>query len=141
MRRPSGESMNFNPRSSCEERRLHLSLSLQKYLHFNPRSSCEERLFLGNEGLSIVEFQSTLLMRGATSRYACERRLTPFQSTLLMRGATISCFFFWMSPLFQSTLLMRGATPPPADAGTAGYFNPRSSCEERPPKRCARPRH
>ena len=36
--------------------------------NFNPRSSCEERLFLGNEGLSIVEFQSTLLMRGATQQ-------------------------------------------------------------------------
>ena len=34
--------------------------------HFNPRSSCEERLLASGGDTSIVLFQSTLLMRGAT---------------------------------------------------------------------------
>ena len=58
--------------------------------NFNPRSSCEER----RTGLMVfcsssLEFQSTLLMRGATlvnRRQPGPRTL--FQSTLLMRGAT-----------------------------------------------------
>ena len=56
-------------------------------------------------------FQSTLLMRGATTVML----ITPFksllfQSTLLMRGATMSLdMAAWMIQ-FQSTLLMRGAT-------------------------------
>ena len=33
---------------------------------------------------------------------------------------------------FQSTLLMRGATPDASSVSFATYFNPRSSCEERP---------
>ena len=101
------------------------------------------------------EFQSTLLMRGATQAGGKLLRHREFQSTLLMRGATA-----WAessgSPdsVFQSTLLMRGATrrlkevravfkisihAPHArsDARSrkpyslALNFNPRSSCEER----------
>ena len=84
--------------------------------------------------LRSIKFQSTLLMRGATSslpqkcfkvdnfnpRSSCEERphflhisdkAHLFQSTLLMRGAT----WVWNKSLshesiFQSTLLMRGAT-------------------------------
>ena len=79
------------------------------------------------------EFQSTLLMRGATTawrshcspsrnfnpRSSCEERLyrlrfnwndTSFQSTLLMRGATYAILCTALSKVFQSTLLMRGAT-------------------------------
>ena len=33
---------------------------------------------------------------------------------------------------FQSTLLMRGATQDLCGYHAGGYFNPRSSCEERP---------
>ena len=56
-----------------------------------------------------------------------------FQSTLLMRGATFfRPFVDGENRRFQSTLLMRGATIPGRYHGTRyGYFNPRSSCEER----------
>ena len=128
-------------------------------MNFNPRSSCEERLYEAACYLYDRIFQSTLLMRGATSACAfavaspnisihapharSDLRLKvllninpAFQSTLLMRGATcqgraacdfelaisihapharsdnpllvICCF----RDLFQSTLLMRGATRP-----------------------------
>ena len=79
-----------------------------------------------------------------------------FQSTLLMRGATIEADNMSIDKQFQSTLLMRGATKKGEDvpychlisihapharsdkiAAAFGvqpnyYFNPRSSCEERP---------
>ena len=35
--------LDFNPRSSCEER-LEVRRRADAHLHFNPRSSCEERL-------------------------------------------------------------------------------------------------
>ena len=83
------------------------------------------------------------------------RTLNQFQSTLLMRGATGPVILYYaVYHTFQSTLLMRGATPL-VDARLANrgisihapharsdlltaymvycimYFNPRSSCEER----------
>ena len=59
-------SVHFNPRSSCEERHG-AGNGLVDGWHFNPRSSCEERPFNMLEYLDTVkEFQSTLLMRGAT---------------------------------------------------------------------------
>ena len=100
-------------------------------------------------------FQSTLLMRGATStralacwnhhfnpRSSCEERLPP-----LSQSCEVTTYFNPRSSceerrfgvvaddkdaVFQSTLLMRGAT----DAACVlvslpTYFNPRSSCEER----------
>ena len=57
---------NFNPRSSCEERLGRIS-STQSRFYFNPRSSCEERLGTNN-ALGYNPFQSTLLMRGATTQ-------------------------------------------------------------------------
>ena len=80
---------NFNPRSSCEERQtlflcrnhsdkisIHAPHARSDYLtdfpqllieYFNPRSSCEERLQLLCTQCLLVVFQSTLLMRGATT--------------------------------------------------------------------------
>ena len=58
----------------------------------------------------VREFQSTLLMRGATWTHRPHRRRYGFQSTLLMRGATFS----------KSSIITN-----------SGHFNPRSSCEER----------
>ena len=59
-----------------------------------------------------TSFQSTLLMRGATSScVSTTRRQIEFQSTLLMRGATCPIqWSIWTTTKFQSTLLMRGAT-------------------------------
>ena len=57
--------INFNPRSSCEERRPSPAPPTSSS-HFNPRSSCEERLKAAWTACQSCEFQSTLLMRGAT---------------------------------------------------------------------------
>ena len=57
--------------------------------NFNPRSSCEERRDRITWTLQFDAFQSTLLMRGATISGTCAlRSRNSFQSTLLMRGAT-----------------------------------------------------
>ena len=59
----------------------------------------------------ICRFQSTLLIRGATSPRAAHFRASKFQSTLLIRGATRKVFSSTaLASLFQSTLLIRGAT-------------------------------
>ena len=121
----------FNPRSSCEERPLVKAQTMES-IDFNPRSSCEERPAWDEEWSWVQEFQSTLLMRGATPYHATnqrgknfnprssceERRIVAakrsgrieFQSTLLMRGATYRFFRAKQVMGFQSTLLMRGAT-------------------------------
>ena len=125
--------------------------------NFNPRSSCEERRDHIKDGSAEwVVFQSTLLMRGATVRASGSRHgdmisihapharsdrsqagrecgqllisihapharsdgrvimtqidVTLFQSTLLMRGATQQHNAEVGGVPFQSTLLMRGAT-------------------------------
>ena len=78
--------------------------------YFNPRSSCEERLDASLDGFIIFEFQSTLLMRGATTPAVIDSQMDVFQSTLLMRGATDSLLLPASHSRFQSTLLMRGAT-------------------------------
>ena len=79
-------------------------------VYFNPRSSCEERLPCRFHAMPTFQFQSTLLMRGATRVSVITRSNSLFQSTLLMRGATsnLECCDFLAK--FQSTLLMRGAT-------------------------------
>ena len=104
----------FNPRSSCEERQ-HSPIASNLASNFNPRSSCEERPVYNEQFKQDLLFQSTLLMRGATSLHQLfHASFTAFQSTLLMRGAT-AC----------------GCT---SNCGRTN-FNPRSSCEERP-QRC-----
>ena len=57
---------NFNPRSSCEERRPSIRVILRVAFDFNPRSSCEERRMSHSAQSWFWRFQSTLLMRGAT---------------------------------------------------------------------------
>ena len=60
-----------------------------------------------------------------------EMKMVEFQSTLLMRGATLVRIGADTKDLFQSTLLMRGATKSCKITPHPSYFNPRSSCEER----------
>ena len=100
----------FNPRSSCEERPRAALEHPQLCDDFNPRSSCEERQPSGYLRSSTCQFQSTLLMRGATAWMSGGKDTGLFQSTLLMRGATAGKSATRPIPLFQSTLLMRGAT-------------------------------
>ena len=145
----------FNPRSSCEERlevlcgvgvQLRISIhapharsdnSLLNHYH-HPSVFQSTLLMRGatsstdNAISQVSQFQSTLLMRGATGGMIKAGAITAFQSTLLMRGATESITSTVQSNKFQSTLLMRGAT----QDGERGPrrridFNPRSSCEER----------
>ena len=124
---------DFNPRSSCEERRCtKYQLAADSYISIHAphaRSDAAGVMALMCSAL----FQSTLLMRGATavgwhagillqiSIHAPHARsdivydggrswLDVFQSTLLMRGATGRRAAEKRIDEFQSTLLMRGAT-------------------------------
>ncbi len=123
----------FNPRPSCEGRRLHLLVNLAN-CGFNPRPSCEGRLKRPHANRRLSLFQSTPLMRGATSvgrapptlsrcfnpRPSCEGRphgyihlrvvvprFNPRPSCEGRLTATANLVFPY---LFQSTPLMRGAT-------------------------------
>ena len=114
-------------------------------IHFNPHSPCGERLMPTLAGVSGHSFQSTLPLRGATSK-AC-LVLVPFsefQSTLPLRGATHApvphrrCRAISIhtplagsdvtdslepSPVqFQSTLPLRGATERPFDCWNTDLF-------------------
>ena len=62
---------DFNPRSSCEERLLCQYLQMLVTIYFNPRPSCEERRYYLHMSVFQQVFQSTLLMRGATSCEVC----------------------------------------------------------------------
>ena len=100
-------------------------------IDFNPRSSCEERpgcpAHRRNAAISIhaphARSDAPIPRRG--------HHPTEFQSTLLMRGATSVTTSWRLYALFQSTLLMRGATRHFNHPFLHLYFNPRSSCEER----------
>ena len=133
-RRQEGPADDFNPRSSCEERPKTPCTYRLSAGYFNPRSSCEERLALNTLPASAKEFQSTLLMRGATSwarvsasspanfnpRSSCEERpeimISKYQNVVISIHAphARSDVLVQVNPatflLFQSTLLMRGAT-------------------------------
>ena len=81
--------VNFNPRSSCEERRARARCGLWrcKISIHAPHARSDWDFFKLRENQPI--FQSTLLMRGATSAaWLDEATIVKFQSTLLMRGAT-----------------------------------------------------
>ena len=126
--------------------------------YFNPRSSCEERPNHRKSITIAVIFQSTLLMRGATGDIDGFVIIAQFQSTLLMRGAT--AHFLANSALFEISIHApharsdfdksksdsdkkisihaphaRSDCSTPSRRGSASDFNPRSSCEERRPRR------
>ena len=58
--------LDFNPRTSCEVRPSGIA-DLITNGDFNPRTSCEVRLFNATDCSIFARFQSTHLMRGATS--------------------------------------------------------------------------
>ncbi len=143
----------FNPRPSCEGRPDSAVLVGILDGSFNPRPSCEGRLGgLGHiNALEVFQstplmrgattydravlfwsvFQSTPLMRGATRMVYFKAQPLQFQSTPLMRGATSPINVGYLARLFQSTPLMRGATSSSAARSTrCRSFNPRPSCEE-----------
>ena len=89
----------------------HITPSVQRSSNFNPRSSCEERHHRPPQPDGIVIFQSTLLMRGATRPCFC---------FLSIKDISIH------APHARSDKVDIHVIPSPS-----GYFNPRSSCEER----------
>ena len=129
----SGILMNFNPRSPCGERH-YPDAYLSHCSDFNPRSPCGER---PPEALAFwiaLLFQSTLPLRGATSRlraYAftkddfnprspCGERPVLripsqigriFQSTLPLRGATVVIYVFAQVILISIHAPLAGSDP------------------------------
>ena len=80
--------INFNPRSSCEERPGERKIGddvIGISIHA-PHARSDE--FMKKMTFLEMEFQSTLLMRGATTTIPKYVTAIQFQSTLLMRGAT-----------------------------------------------------
>ena len=73
-----------------------INLQFRKY--FNPRAPCGARRSRAILAASVVSFQSTRPMRGATIFLAFIRKTFTFQSTRPMRGATgLSCKIFLLS--------------------------------------------
>ena len=124
-------------------------------MDFNPRSPCGERPGADWSAVSDLIFQSTLPLRGATTKLTVIAVSRLFQSTLPLRGATQNVHPLSTREVFQSTLPLRGATFRVGDtrrsvvisihAPLAGSddrfaaawpespnFNPRSPCGERP---------
>ena len=64
-------TVNFNPRSPCGERQMGTGCS-SSAAYFNPRSPCGERLSIVITIKNyIMQFQSTLPVRGATNSLIC----------------------------------------------------------------------
>ena len=125
---------HFNPRSPCGERHDNIRLTYIKG-HFNPRSPCGERLLTLSIFRSMLAFQSTLPVWGATPEVTDFAPTSPrkFQSTLPVWGATARSFPCLAASAFQSTLPVWGATGIKTVRQSRGKnFNPRSPCGERP---------
>ena len=123
---------NFNPRSSCEERLVFLSTGrcdVVISIHApHARSDTTQQIREYNTGT----FQSTLLMRGATSVSTTPwPRLNHFNPRSSCEERLAQCFAIAIGAVFQSTLLMRGATVCNVYVICTHHFNPRSSFEER----------
>ena len=104
-------TVNFNPRSPCGERQMGTGCS-SSAAYFNPRSPCGERL-------SIVITIKNYIMQ--------------FQSTLHVRGATNSLIFSFNS-LFSISIHAPRAGSDGVHFGRLQRnknFNPRSPCGER----------
>ena len=100
--------------------------------YFNPRSPCGERHLAAAFDVSIIKFQSTLPVWGATLLFRFLHHSTAFQSTLPVWGATSATSCTSIYDQFQSTLPVWGATVLSHDFQTTGLnFNPRSPCGER----------
>ena len=123
---------HFNPRAPCGAR-PETSIWIWGDTYFNPRAPCGARLwYIVTELGSIIEFQSTRPLRGATRPGSRDCRAEGFQSTRPLRGATASAWPTRPQPRFQSTRPLRGATRPqrPRKA-LCPNFNPRAPCGAR----------
>ena len=111
--RPPSLGWYFNPRPSCEGRRICPRIAPER-VNFNPRPSCEGRPSCGcATGFAQISIHAPHA-RGDWPTPARGPARTRFQSTPLMRGATGARSIVCSSIPFQSTPLMRGATCAPA---------------------------
>ena len=104
------------------------------FVSFNPRPSCEGRRMIEFEEGNHPLFQSTPLMRGATEVVTQTLEPLEFQSTPLMRGATI----YQVSEEYQLMVSIhaphaRGDLSRTQLSPVFSCFNPRPSCEGRLP--------
>ncbi len=104
------DTSDFNPRSSCEERR-EWRQEHGHSRHFNPRSSCEERHDRQDDGEGNVPHFNP--------RSSCEERR--LERSRLIEAGRISIH----APHARSDICILPGLP------SSCHFNPRSSCEER----------
>ena len=149
--------MSFNPRTSCEVR-LHLRQFFCMCRCFNPRTSCEVRPSQCRKVVHFFMFQSTHLLRGATTEQnfdaltgqvsihaplaRCDRRTTRVDRYVFRFNPRTSCEV--RHPIFLINRLERfvsiHAPLARCDCNHLGCyrhshrFNPRTSCEVRQQK-------
>ena len=108
-----------------------LGTPVQLIVDFNPRSSCEERLDSDNQAATYARFQSTLLMRGATR----QRKMQVYYDSISIHapharsdapsiGQRIAALISIHAPHARSDDNIR------IKRYNVINFNPRSSCEE-----------
>ena len=124
----------FDPRSPCGERPLafrHRRQGLAISIHA-PRAGSDPSLYLRASGIFL--FQSTLPVRGATSKINLTNKPICISIHAPRAGSdTSSADICALRFEFQSTLPVRGATVSVFQRLiTFRYFNPRSPCGERP---------
>ena len=123
----------YAPHARCEERRgADIASCMNVYISIHaPHARSDE--FMKKMTFLEMEFQSTLLMRGATTTIPKYVTAIQFQSTLLMRGATPEGI--GGDDGRAISIHAPHARSDPTDFCQSGvrpdYFNPRSSCEER----------
>ena len=129
--------IDFNPRSSCEER-PGFGKSLTFSCDFNPRSSCEERHKTVLLAVQYKQFQSTLLMRGATCiavRLQLFRRIS-IHAPHARSDIVSTCVRLVVVVISIHAPHARSDTARRLRTGGTQNFNPRSSCEERHQETC-----
>ncbi len=123
---------NFNPRSSCEERheRQPLNHELQRISIHAPHARSDPEGFGITFGNRVISIHAPHARSDPISTISSD--MLRFQSTLLMRGAT-SVTQLARRRLFISIHAphARSDHPDQVRGGRHEYFNPRSSCEER----------
>ena len=98
---------------------------------FNPRAPCGARLRLGTNDQTIIPFQSTRPMRGATAVDTFGGGDAMFQSTRPMRGATRNTRHEVRRPSFNPRAPCGARLPGPPLLRRVQSFNPRAPCGAR----------
>ena len=126
-----GYGNDFNPRSSCEERPSPYT-PYRRWTYFNPRSSCEERLYLHSylHTCRRISIHAPHARSDLDTLTAINARGV-FQSTLLMRGATSVSSKHAATRYFNPRSSCEERHRLITQRQSSTHFNPRSSCEER----------